>query len=169
MIIYYINVLEDDGGGEEEEDSFMGFTGSKILADETIDDQMNSDDEGDRETNGTQASSALPRYSRQKLNELRDHYAKFFHELDNGALRSTPLSPKLRRNNQGGIIETSASLSTNTESVQTHKERLSATCQQTKSVGEFVKIAYPELADPNIETERKDLLSNQESMRLVFL
>lgn len=46
--------LDDDGGGEEE-DSFMGFTGSKLLgdaADENGDDQMNSDDDVDRGTTG---------------------------------------------------------------------------------------------------------------------
>ncbi|KAI6234240.1 Cytosolic carboxypeptidase 1 [Aphelenchoides fujianensis] len=86
-----------------------------------------------------------------------------FQEHEQGATRANALSPKLRRTNAGPIPSPPPSTAAIAES--THRDRLMANCQQTKSVGEFVKIAFPELADPNIETERKDLLQNQESMR----
>lgn len=107
----------------------------------------------------------MPRYSRQKLQDLRDNYSTLFQEFEHGTLRSNPLSPKLRRNNQGGAVDAHPSET----STQTHRDRIQAHCHQTKHVGEFVKIAYPELADPNIETERRDLLSNQESMRSAII
>lgn len=157
--------FSDDDAADEEEDTFLGFTnaGGKLLGDaDEQDDQMNSDDDEERALTGhgvSGASSALPHYSRQKLPDLRNRYTHMFHELDHGAVRMNALSPKLRRTATGGAVD-----STSTEP-QSYRERILTQCQQTKSVGEFVKIAYPELADPNIETERKDLLLNQESMR----
>lgn len=58
----YLNILADDDGGAEEEDSFMGFTGSKLLgdaADENADDQMNSDDDMERSLTGHGVSGSI--------------------------------------------------------------------------------------------------------------
>ncbi|KAI6230904.1 Cytosolic carboxypeptidase 1 [Aphelenchoides besseyi] len=161
----------DDDAGDEEEDSFMSFSnaGGKLLGgtdeNETMDELMNSDDEEDRGLTGhgvRDASFALPKYTRQKFQELKERYVHMFYEHDQGANPPNALSPKLRRTNTGPIA-TSPPPNSTVES--THRDRITYNCQQTKSVGEFVKIAYPELADPNIETERRDLLQNQESMR----
>lgn len=170
MTTQYALFCLDDDGGVEEEDSFMGFTGSKLLGDaaeENEDDQMNSDDDVDRGLtgHGVSANSALPHYSRQKLQDLRENYNGIFTELYNSSFSQTnPLSPKLRRSNHGTPIDPNSASDT-TSSPLSHRDRIQRCCQETKNVGEFVKIAYPELADPNIETERKDLLANQESMR----
>lgn len=97
-----------------------------------------------------------------------------FAELEQGAPRTNALSPKLRRTNEGAVppgsppassTSTPARTGQSSSSTSDFAEQIRQLGGQTRAVGRFVKLAFPDLADPDIETERRDLLPNQESMR----
>ncbi|CAD5208252.1 unnamed protein product [Bursaphelenchus xylophilus] len=162
---------DDDEGIDEEEDSFLNFMKEPKLpnnANNTGDEEMiafQSDDEDSNQKTGPMdgENQKLPKFSRQKASELKANYSPLFCEWEQGASSSDFPSPKLRRTNEGPVPTTNE----NEEETKKldYKEVISSHANDTKSVAPFVKIAYPELANPDIETNRNDLLVNQDSMR----
>jgi hypothetical protein len=127
---------------EEENDSDNAFTkdgnsNRRILRSDTD----NASKDGD-----------LGKYSSLKVSELNANYRSFFTEYESGAC-SPEMSPKQRRM---------------TIAEPKHLdfiELITEQSQKTLSVGDFVKIPYPDLCEMDIDLEQQDLISNPESMR----
>uniref|UniRef100_A0A914D819 Uncharacterized protein n=1 Tax=Acrobeloides nanus TaxID=290746 RepID=A0A914D819_9BILA len=98
------------------------------------------------------------KYSQQTTLELKNNYTLMFSEFEEGAMSQGSLSPKHRR-----IASSEISNSTPFEEV------FLELAQKTKSVGEFTKVPFPDLANPDIELEQQPLLQNPESMKEVIV
>ncbi|CAD5205860.1 unnamed protein product [Bursaphelenchus okinawaensis] len=160
---------DDEDGIDEEEDSFLNFMKDpKPPTNENsngADDEMIAFQSDDEDSNQKMEVSdeKLPKFSKQKLAGLKANYSKIFLELEQGASASNVPSPKLRRTNEGAVPSVPEAQSQ--EKKPDYKESIIRLAEETKSVANFIKIAYPELVNPDIETNRNDLLANQDSMR----
>lgn len=170
----------DEDGADEEDASFayfnsslgIGSSGNIVTArDDDVDmltpaseDDVDSDNNlkknshrrilrSDSESTGKDnTEDFLFKYTSQKISELNSNYHHMFMEYDNGALPHD-LSPKQRKMNVNEFKNLS------------FEQLVREQHQKTLSVGDFVKIPYPDFFPMDIDLQQQDLLNNPESMR----
>ncbi|VDM42669.1 unnamed protein product [Toxocara canis] len=136
--------IEDEEGEEEEEESFL-----RVGLDRDI--EVLSEGGDDDDVVHALAASAKPlSFSRQKCAQLSANYTRFFNEYFHAACY--PQSPD-------------KSSTCKTRSPPSYSELITAKVQQTKSVIRFVKIAFPESIDANIEVGLQPIQHSDDCMR----
>ncbi|KHN80416.1 Cytosolic carboxypeptidase 1 [Toxocara canis] len=134
----------DEEGEEEEEESFL-----RVGLDRDI--EVLSEGGDDDDVVHALAASAKPlSFSRQKCAQLSANYTRFFNEYFHAACY--PQSP-------------GKSSTCKTRSPPSYSELITAKVQQTKSVIRFVKIAFPESIDANIEVGLQPIQHSDDCMR----
>uniref|UniRef100_A0A9J2PB05 Uncharacterized protein n=1 Tax=Ascaris lumbricoides TaxID=6252 RepID=A0A9J2PB05_ASCLU len=135
----------DDEGGEEEEDSFL-----RLGLDPNIE-VLHPDDDDEGDITLSLAASTRPfSFSRQKSRELHANYSHIFNEYLHGA----------------HVPHSSPKSSTRKTRRLSYSQMITVRAQQTNSVIPFVKIAFPESFDPNIELDLQPLHHNDDSIRI---
>uniref|UniRef100_A0A914XTX5 Cytosolic carboxypeptidase 1 n=1 Tax=Plectus sambesii TaxID=2011161 RepID=A0A914XTX5_9BILA len=136
------DVESSDEDNEDEDDDIIVFgeDGELVRSDEEDTEQQ---DEGASNENG-----ALSQLDRRKLNELDASYRKFFKELLEGAMIVKQPIAKMQSPKVGVANHKARKSRSRTRK---HSDSLARKLPETKTVGRFVKIAYPELVDPGIE------------------
>ncbi|KAE9547372.1 hypothetical protein FO519_009416 [Halicephalobus sp. NKZ332] len=120
-------------------------------ADSAVDDVSPSSDSESTGKDGNDGS--MISYSSQKISELNGNYHHMFAELESGAFPKD-LSPKQRKLLPGSDLR-----EISFEHLTKEKHQI------TLSVGDFVKIPFPDLYEMDMDLQQQDLLSNPESMR----